>query len=320
MANNMKLTKAELNQLLSAPLAKGVLKKTNRGQLLKMLDDCNVDLPDASEAEATEVSSDAVLEESYITDEEAKEENDDPCTVAGQSRNPDSTPEILRDKSPEDHALMEASIVAVQTVENEARISTGKEPCLLQDYSASIKDEIVIVTNHVIRSSWHYFPETEICAPAEFLKEGGLKAKSSTSSKKGGHRGHQKSSMRQRVSDLIETAELSAKEICEQIVEEMDRKKSAVVTILNASKSPYWNSLRTGVCIQDDVVMFDDHPDVDLQKASFHKEHPFFLSFDEFTDLMAKAPNQRLRNQYSDDQIGIALPVEKEETEEAVAA
>ena len=145
MAIDMKLTKAELNQLLSAPLAKGVLKKTNRGQLLKMLDDCNVDLPDASEAEATEVSSDAVLEESYATDEEAKEENVDSCTVAGESRNPDSTPDFLRDKSPEDHALMEASIVAVQTVENEARISTGKEPCLLQDYSASIKDEIVIV-------------------------------------------------------------------------------------------------------------------------------------------------------------------------------
>ena len=323
MANNKKLTKAELNSFLPTPLSKGTLKKTNIGQLLVLIandgfrnidsvkiagqvitmiseTDFDVittdadelrridstvdalqeyihDMGSSSEAEATEVSSDAVLEEEYATDEEAKEENDDSCTVAGQSRNPDSTPEILRDKSPEDHALMEASIVAVQTVENEARISTGKEPCMLQDYSASIEDGIVIVTNHVIRSSWHYFPETEICAPAEFLKEGGLKAKSSTSSKKGGVRGHQKNSMRQVISDLIETGEFSTKEIAEKIVAEMDRKKSAVLSVINSAKNPEWNSLRTCICEQDGKLLFDDDSRVVIEDAKFHANHPFLL-------------------------------------------
>jgi hypothetical protein len=89
MANNKKLTKAELNQTLPIPLAKGVLKKTNRGQLLKMLDDLNqkIEIEEVnhhddclcdicseqritSEAEVVEVSPNVFEQEVNLTDEE----------------------------------------------------------------------------------------------------------------------------------------------------------------------------------------------------------------------------------------------------------
>ena len=148
---------------------------------------------------------------------------------------------------------------------------------MLQDYSAKIEDEIVVVTNHQIRSSWHYAPETEVCTPAEFKKEGGLQAKSSETSRKGGVRGHQKNSMRQAISDLIETGEYSTKEIAEKIVEEMDRKKSAVLSVINSAKNPEWNSLRTCICEQDGKLLFDDDNRVIFEEAKFHKNHPFLL-------------------------------------------
>ena len=321
MANTMKLTKAELNQLLFKPLSKGALKKINMVSLLfkgardfhpskisseqavsllnmientdfgvldldgtdydqidSLVEDLKILSGDDSESEATEVSSDADLDELYEVTEDSKEEIDDSCTVGGVDRKPDSTPEFLKDKSPEDHALMQASIVAVQSFENEVRINQlGKEPCMLQDYSARIEDGIVVVTNHQIRSAWHYAPETEICTPVEFKKEGGLQAKSSETSRKGGVRGHQKNSMRQAISDLIETGEYSTKEIAEKIVEEMDRKKCAVLSVINSAKNPEWNSLRTCICEQDGKLLFDDDSRVIFEEAKFHKNHPFLL-------------------------------------------
>ena len=320
MANTMKLTKAELNQLLFKPLSKGALKKINMVSLLfkgardfhpskisseqavsllnmientdfgvldldgtdyeqidSLVEDLKILSGDDAESETTEVSSDADLDESIEVAEDSKEEIDDSCTVGGVDRKPESTPDFLKDKSPEDHALMQASIVAVQTVENEVRNSTGKEPCMLQDYSAKIENGIVVVTNHQIRSSWHYAPETEVCTPAEFKKEGGLQAKSSEKSRKGGVRGHQKNSMRQAISDLIETGEYSTKEIAEKIVEEMDRKKSAVLSVINSAKNPEWNSLRTCICEQDGKLLFDDDSRVIFEEAKFHKNHPFLL-------------------------------------------
>jgi hypothetical protein len=304
MANNMKLTKAELNSLLSKPLSKGALKKINMVSLLfkgasdfrlsqistdkavsllnmientdfgvldldgtdydqidSLVEDLTILSGDDSEPEATEVSSSSDLDESIEVSEETKETKEESCTVGGVARNVDATPEFLRDKSDAEHEAIDWAINSVMELENSIRASNDKELCIKSDYSGSLDDGNVIVTNHQIRSCWLYNTVDGIATPHEF-KTSGMQATTPTSSRSGGVRGHQKNSMRQYIS------------------EKMDRKASAVRTIINSAKNPLWNSLRTCICEMDGKLMFDDDSRVELEKAIFHKNHPFALAMD----------------------------------------
>ena len=322
MANTMKLTKAELNQLLFKPLSKGALKKINMVSLLfkgasdfrlsqistdkavsllnmientdfgvldldgtdydqidSLVEDLIILSGDDSEPEATEVSSDADLDESCEVPEETKEAKEESCTVGGVARNVDATPEFLRDKSDAEHEAIDWAINSVMELENSIRASNDKELCIKSDYSGSLDDGNVIVTNHQIRSSWLYNTVDGIATPHEF-KTSGMQATTPTSSRSGGVRGHQKNSMRQYISECIESGEYSSKELVAHVTEKMERKASAVRTIINSAKNPLWNSLRTCICEMDGKLMFDDDSRVELEKAIFHKNHPFALAMD----------------------------------------
>lgn len=255
------------------------LDGTAYDQIDSLVDDLQSLIDDDSEPEATEVSSSSDLDESIEVTEETKETKEESCTVGGVARNVDATPEFLRDKSDAEHEVIDWAINSVMELENSIRASNDKELCIKSDYSGVLDDGNVVVTNHQIRSSWHYSSETGIATPHEF-KKSGMQASTPTSSRSGGVRGHQKNSMRQYISECIESGEYSSKELVAHVTEKMDRKASAVRTIINSAKNPLWNSLRTCICEMDGKLMFDDDSRVELEKAIFHKNHPFALAMD----------------------------------------